>query len=314
MSPITILKPGVLSTIQDEGRLGVLHEGITESGSMDRWSARCANELCLNSHLDAVIEVNLGGLECRVESSIAIAVTGGFSTLQINGEFAEMWRSHVLHEGDIIQLGFCQHGARLYLGVSGGIQVSPTLNSRSTTLNWGIGGLSGRALAIGDTLACSPPHDHKVRRISVRHRPSFSHEVNLPILPYSQYGYLTEEQRSTFFTTQYKVDERCDRMGYRLIGESVQPPSANLYSEGLVCGAIQLPPDGQPFILMRDHQSIGGYPKMGSVLGPGIDELSQSVTGTRIQFSPQTHSQALQINNGYLHRLGNIPIIIDAQY
>jgi biotin-dependent carboxylase-like uncharacterized protein len=250
-------------------------------------------------------------VEVLARGDSVIAVTGGFATVQINGSYVEMWRSHRLHDGDIVQLGFCQRGARLYLAVSGGIQSEPVLQSRSTTVQWGIGGVSGGVLIAGDELPCGSPIDDQIRRLSVPHRHRFEDELQLNVLPCCQYGEFTKEQRRAFFSTVYKVDTRCNRMGYRVLGDALSPSIEGMYSEGLTVGAIQVPPDGQPIVLMRDHQSIGGYPKIATLLSAEIDRLAQCVAGQRLRFVPVCYEQARQHRQRYLEGLDALPRLID---
>ena len=285
-----VIQPGLLSLIQDAGRFGQHHIGLTVGGPSDRDSFKWANRLCSNSENSAIIEITVGGLVLESSVETYFAVTGASIPLSINKVPHSTWTLHKVNIGDRIEIGFATVGSRCYLSVAGGFDIAPVFGSCSTVTRESIGGLhgDGRAIEAGDFLPCSSgllaaPWCLPKEQRPVHVETAQSITVLRVILGYQQ-NYFTEQQKRLFFSSEYAVSERNDRMGSRLIGPSIKPSAGGLLSEGICLGAIQIPADGQPIVLLHDRQTIGGYPKIGSVLSLDLDKLTQLPTQSLVKF------------------------------
>lgn len=296
---MTVLHPGMLSLLQDAGRFGQHRLGLTNGGPLDPQAYHWANRLCGNIAGDhppysnaTAIEVNIGGCKLQAHCTTHIAITGAEVPAFINDRSIALWRSHVLHAGDVLALGYSQNpepaGCRSYLAVSGGFQVTPVFGSTATVVREGIGGLSGGALQAGDCLPCGTDTGSTLWSVPIEERPHYPAHVTLRVIPGYQQQAFSNAQQQRFFQQTYTVSERCDRMGYRLTGAPVTATMDGILSEGICPGAIQLPADGQPIVLLNDRQTIGGYPKIGSVLSLDLAKLAQLLPGGTVNFTPIT--------------------------
>jgi biotin-dependent carboxylase-like uncharacterized protein len=285
MTGFRVIQPGIQSHLQDRGRFGFHALGLTTGGPLDFSSFCWANKLCNNSGAEACIEVLVGGLVLESQITTQIAVTGATLPLTINQQQVDCWRSHTIQPGDRIELGYATAGSRAYLAVAGGFQVQTIFNSVATVVREGLGGLEqdGQPLKTGDTLPCQSTDNRQCYSLDSKHRPILdSNSVTLRVvLGYQQASF---QHKNLFFSSQYTVSENSDRMGYRLTGPAVKSSHTSMLSEGICFGAIQFPADGQPIILLCDRQTIGGYPKIGSVLSIDIEKLAQLMPGKTVSF------------------------------
>lgn len=282
-----VTAPGFLSLLQDAGRYGYHGVGLTTSGPMDSLAFNWANLLCSNA-VDAVaIEASVGGLTLESQADTVIAVTGAEVPFTINGEERELWRSHKVKAGDTIALGFTTNGCRCYIAVAGGFQINESFGSVATVVREGIGGLDGKALQAGDILPVMAA-DAVCLELPKEWRPEYSKDISIRVIPSYQEHTFSRVQQRLFFGSQYAVSDRCDRMGYKLEGPALKTTMTAMLSEGICLGAIQVPPDGQPIVLMNDRQTIGGYPKIGSVLSLDLANLAQQLPGGKVRFEPIT--------------------------
>tara|TARA_B110000503_G_scaffold70416_1_gene109565 strand:- start:2247 stop:4019 length:1773 start_codon:yes stop_codon:yes gene_type:complete len=278
---LRVVQSGVHSLIQDEGRFGNHHIGLTVGGPLDRHSFRWANKLCSNPINTPVIEVTIGGLVLESTVDTYFALTGALVDLSINKVPVDCWAVNRIKPGDRIELGYAKIGIRCYLAVTGGFDIETTFGSCSTVTRESVGGLAGDGspLSNGDLIPCGETLLHPPLFTPVQAQPQ--HLIRAPestrlrmLLGYQQ-DCFTEQQKKQFFHGQYRISERNDRMGFRLLGPEIKPSIGGILSEGICQGAIQVPPDGQPIILLNDRQTIGGYPKLGSVLSLDLDKLAQ---------------------------------------
>ena len=288
-----VITPGILSLLQDAGRFGKHQIGLTTGGPLDPIAFHWANRLVENKPGSTVIEASIGALKLKAETDTRIALTGAEMPFTINGEVKAMWRTHCVKSGDIIELAFCkqgddQQGCRAYLAVSGGFNVEPSFGSTATVVRESLGGLNGAALKAGDTLECGSDHSEQLWQVPASERPSYSNEITLRVIPGYQDSTFSRVQQRLFFSNGFTVSDRCDRMGYRLTGPEVTSDIEGILSEGICLGAIQVPADGQPIVLMNDRQTIGGYPKIGSVLSLDLCKLAQLLPGGKVNFEPIT--------------------------
>ncbi|HSG62264.1 MAG TPA: biotin-dependent carboxyltransferase family protein [Pseudomonadales bacterium] len=301
-------KAGTNATIQDLGRCGVAERGFTTGGAMDHYALHAANVLVDNKAGAAVIELTLGGFQMEVDGPVDIAVCGAEAPVQINQRYVESWRTHALEAGDILSVGYAQRGARLYIAIGGGIQVPSVLGSASTVIREGLGGFQGRSLQDGDAILLSPrSQSMQARRVSVSHRYRFGGVVTLAATVGPQWQCLTRDQKRQLLNTIYTVSPQCDRMGYRLVSDIPLAPLAGMLSEGVGVGTVQLPSNGQPIVLMRDHQTMGGYPKPLVLLPSAVDALAQCRQGDRIKFELHTGGGASHRCQVYQQRLQKLP-------
>lgn len=284
---LAVIKPGVQSLIQDRGRFGFHAIGLTTGGPLDYSAFRWANRLCGNSDSAACIEVLMGGLVLQAQVATHIAVTGAVIPLTINHRPVACWRSHCLHPGDRVELGNASAGCRAYLAVSGGFDVQPSFGSAATVVREGLGGIKGdgESLGSGDILPCSTTEMGPCLALDQSYQPNYKNtDISLRVVLGYQQALFSQAQQQLFFNTDYRLSADCDRMGFRLAGAAIKSSATSLLSEGICLGAIQFPGDGQPIVLMRDRQTIGGYPKIGSVLSLDLDKLAQLLPGATVRF------------------------------
>ena len=290
-----VKQPGMLSLIQDAGRFGAFNIGLTNGGPVDLVAFQWANRLCANKLNATAIEVSVGGLSLTAQLNSTIAVTGANMPLTINGQLKELWRSYHVKAGDVIELGFASQGVRSYLAVAGGFIVEPSFGSTATVCREGIGGLAGGKLKASDVLACANQQSKDNLILAEKFRPKFSNEVVLQTVPSYQQQHFSSLQQRLFFSSEYTVSQNFDRMGYRLEGQKISCDINGILSEGICHGAVQIPADGQPIVLMNDRQTIGGYPKIGAVVSVDTAKLGQLSQGGKVRFEPITMEQAHNI-------------------
>ena len=290
-----VIQPGIFSLIEDAGRFGQHAIGLTSGGPLDRNAFRWANRLCGDQQSAAAIEITVGGLVLESKVNTTIAVTGANIPLTINKQSRDLWQSHQVKVGDRIELGFASSGSRGYLAVAGGFIIEPIFNSVATVPREALGGLhrDGTALQAGDLIPCTESLSAPQLRVPSGHRPDYSANSALlrVVLGYQQQAFSNIKQQ-LFFSSEYLITESSDRMGFRLKGPAIKPTVDGILSEGISLGAIQVPADGQPIVLLNDRQTIGGYPKLGSVLSLDIGKLAQLLPGGSLRFEAISIEQA----------------------
>jgi biotin-dependent carboxylase-like uncharacterized protein len=295
-----VLEPGILTTIQDLGRYGFSQFGVPPSGALDPFSSRVGNLLVGNPEREACIEITVMGLKLKALREAVIAVTGGDLSPTLNGEPLEMWRTHLLVEGDIINFKKVRTGCRAYLATSGGLIFPQVMGSRSTYLSGRFGGLDGRALRKGDILS-SPDIRSSLSQLGFRFPgdwiPKFEKEALLRVIPGPQDSHFTEKGFRTFSSSFYEVTPQCDRMGVRLQGPRIERRSEveeSIISEGLITGTIQVPGDGKPIIILTELVT-GGYTKIATVISTDLTRVAQLKPGDRVRFAPVSVEEAHHI-------------------
>ena len=283
MPRLRILRAGPGTTIQDAGRRGWLRFGVTEGGPMD-WIAHArANILAGNAPGTAAIEVGIGGIELQAdEGAVSLgyagapfAVTRGAVALAASGCVR-------VEPGDRLTVKAAAVGSWLYLSPSGGVAANPVLGSLATSLRTGVG---PAPLASGDVLAVDPAGEPT--ELVCAAEPQDNAPITLRVVPGPQDDYFSQTALARFFGEAYRVSTRCDRMGYRLEGPPLQHAKGfNIVSDAIALGAIQVPGDGLPIVLMADRQPTGGYPKLGHVIRADIGRLAQCRPGAELRFAP----------------------------
>jgi len=295
-----VLDPGILTTIQDLGRYGFSQFGVPPSGALDTFSFRVANLLVGNPGGEACLETTIMGLKLKALREVVIAMTGGDLSPTLNGESLEMWRTHLLVEGDVIRFRKVRTGCRTYLGMSGGFVVPKIMGSQSTYLSGKFGGLEGRALKRGDILYSfhlQSPLSKLGLRFPSEWIPPLDKEVLLQVVPGPQDHHFTEKGFQTFCSSSYQVTPQCDRMGVRLEGPKIERRSdveESIISEGLLSGAIQVPGDGKPIIILTELVT-GGYTKIATVISADLTKVAQLKPGDRARFTPISIEEAHQL-------------------
>ncbi len=292
-----VIEPGILTTIQDMGRYGFSQFGVPPSGALDTFSLKVGNLLVGNREREACLEITLMGLKIKVLKEVVIAITGGDLSPTLNEEPLEMWRTHLLVEGDVITFKKVRAGCRAYLAVSGGFVVPKIMGSSSTYLSGNFGGLEGRKLRRGDilyTLDISPSLNKLGLRFPSDWIPSPEKEVLLRVIPGPQDHHFTEKGSQTFCSSSYQVTPQCDRMGVRLEGPKIERRSdveESIISEGLISGAIQVPGDGKPIIILTELVT-GGYTKIATIISTDLSKVAQLKPGDQVRFKPISIEEA----------------------
>ena len=288
-----VIKPGLLALIQDLGRHGHQSIGLTTGGPMDEVAFRWGNALLDNDPNSAQIEITFGMFTLEAQANTSIAITGADLGATLNDKSIPPWQTYAIKKGDILAFHQPVWGLRAYLAVKGGVLCEPTLGSVATVMREKIGGLTskGDKLKKGDSLSYHTSHDHQQRAVPRLAIPNYGNK-EIPVILGYQYQSFSSLERANFFSSDYTVSSNSDRMGYRLEGKAVHTELKGIISEGIAYGAIQIPKDGQPIVLLRDRQTIGGYPKMGCVTRVGGGILAQQKPGDIIQFTPITVDQA----------------------
>ena len=295
---LEVIEVSGLATIQDSGRTGWRRFGIPSSGPMDAFAFRAANALAGNTTTDAAIEIGLGDITFRALHDCVIAVAGIGYALSIYIWDFPLWSSYYVRAGWTIRLNKLDFGIWAYLATSGGVQTQPTLGSHSTYLRGHFGGLEGRQLQVGDILRSGRPsrslNELAARTLRAEALPAYSDHPTVDVIMGPQEKYFTGESIATFLSQEYTINNTSDRMGYRLEGAALtQRSKAELISEGMTMGAIQIPSNGQPIVMMADHPTTGGYPKIGTVVSTDLPLLAQCVPNkSRIRFRETTVSKA----------------------
>ncbi|MCR5346934.1 MAG: biotin-dependent carboxyltransferase family protein [Fretibacterium sp.] len=293
-----IQSPGALTTIQDLGRWGYQAIGMPVSGAMDAPALVRGNILLGNPDGAAALEITMMGPSIRFEGEGAIAVTGGDLSPRLNGQPIANWTAVPVRTGDVLSFGGPRKGLRAYLCTSGGIDVPLVMGSRSTYMKAGIGGLEGRKLQKGDVLVTGEPGKYAAgTECPESLRPEYG-EAPLRTVPGPQDSYIRPEGVKTFFETEYRLSASSDRMGCRMEGgtpiEHVRGP--DIVSDAIPMGAVQVPGQGLPIVMMADRQTTGGYVKIGVVHALDVARLSQFLPGSPVRFSRITQEAGIELS------------------
>lgn len=274
------------ASIQDTGRPGYRHLGVPLSGALDAVWLALANTLAGNDVAAAAIEVRLLGPSLRAHDPCIVALAGEFAATIIDASGqsrqAANWRGHALSPGETLVAGNLRSGIG-YVAIAGGIDVPSVLGSRSTYARAGIGGMGGRNLAAGDLLMTGAAGHHAPRCLPAP--PGVPHGP-LRVLPGPHRSRFPDESWSTFLDAEFRVGREADRMGLRLDGPTMgHVGGADIVSEAVTPGAIQVPGDGRPIVLLADCQTVGGYAKIATVIGADLPRLAHLLPGQTLRFA-----------------------------
>jgi biotin-dependent carboxylase-like uncharacterized protein len=302
-SEISILKAGIQTTVQDLGRTGFRHLGISQNGALDAQSLILANNLVGNTPELAGLEIVIGPIELQFHRDAWIALCGADFDASLDGvRVAPAWRTFV-QAGQILKLRGTTHEYRAYLAIDGGLDVPEVLGARATSLSAGFGGHQGRALKAGDCLLLGTPHQFS-KSMGVLQR-TWTPEVRA--IPGPEYKQFSEESRKIFWAHAWKVSLQSNRMGYRLQGHTLAcDRQENLLSHAVMPGVVQVPPNGQPIVLLADAQTTGGYPRIATVIEADLWKLAQIPPGRSFCFFQTTLALALDAQERWRNELNRI--------
>jgi antagonist of KipI len=326
MNRMLVRQPGMFSLLQDSGRHGSQQYGVPVNGPMDEWSARLANALLGNEEGAAVLEITLTGPSVSFEQDMMIAVCGARFDIRVGDRPLPYDRAVLLRKRTPLVFGERQDGARAYLAVRGGFATDAVLGSRSTNVRGAFGGFQGRALQRTDAVpvparrrgeaglalarqlvqsglpmvsapavpGCAlPPLPPLSPAPAPSTTPATGKTGRVRFIPGPQWARFSSAAQADFTSRPYVISNQSDRMGYRLEGPALALREAlEMVSEATPFGTVQVPPDGQPIVLMADRQSAGGYPKIGYVISADLPRLAQALPGESLLFLPVTQEQA----------------------
>jgi antagonist of KipI len=293
---ILVLRPGLLSTVQDAGRPGHRASGLPVAGAMDRLALAAANVLAGNPPDRAAVELTLAGGALRFEAPAHAALAGADLSATLDGAPLPAWGSFRAPAGGVLAFGAPRAGVRAYLAARGGVAVPPVLGSRSTYTRARVGGLEGRALAAGDRLPLGRPRGPLPPPwVPAPHAlPPCGGSAAVRVVLGPQRDRFGEAGVAAFLAAAWRVTPQNDRMGYRLAGPAVPlPAGADILTDPLLPGAVQVAGDGLPIVMMLDAQTTGGYAKIATVIGPDLRLVAQARAGDELRFVPCGEAEAV---------------------
>ncbi len=307
---VTIVRAGMLTTVQDLGRWGRQASGVPVAGPMDEYSHRLANRLVGNDASAAALEITLIGPDIQSDVDLTCAVAGATFRLTAGGEPVPMHASFTLHRGSRLRFGERLAGSRATLALRGGIDVEPLFGSRATSLISRMGPFGGRALVagdvlrIGDQVAPERPHPHIAEPWPAS---SLIGGARLRVIRGPHESMFTPSAYDALFGSRFLVTPNSNRMGYRLDGPALSHEGqADILSDATPLGSIQVPASGQPILLMADRQTTGGYPKIATVITADAALAGQLAPGDWIEFKPCTREAALEALRAQRTRLDGV--------
>ena len=312
---ITILNPGMLTSVQDLGRMGYQQFGVSVSGVMDPRSASIANILVGNDEGEAVLECTMMGPHIRFDAPNIIAITGGDLGATLDGQRIDTYRAIPVNAGQTLRFTMLRTGCRAFVAFAGGLDIPVVMGSRSTNMKAKIGGYQGRKLQKDDVIGFRAPKTD-LKNLGLRHTsPEFMPraEYKLRIVLGPQDDAFTERGITTFLSSVYTLTPEFDRMGCRLSGANVpfaEGKNGNIVSDAVAFGSVQIP-SGQPIIMMADHQTTGGYAKPCCVISVDLPLAAQLRAGDRVRFAPIEVNEAQAIYRRHMAELDEFIRIIE---
>lgn len=310
---IEILSVTGPASIQDLGRFDQYRFGVGTSGAMDDVALRAGNIMLRNDENAAAVEIPMMPFRLRFDRNIAFALTGAAVEAEIAGRAIPPWWRSYARAGDILNIKAMSHGARSYLAVSGGIDVPMVMGSRSTQFRGEFGGLEGRPLQVGDILPCAASAAAigelgiEPAGITLARPNAAADETIVRIIVAGEYEAFDATAQDLFWSSSWTITPQSNRYGYRLQGPAVKPKApVEKRSHGIVPGVIQILPNGQPIIQMRDAQTSGGYPKIATVIGADLWRVGQARLGGKLRFEQTAYTDAVAAEGemlAYLDRL-----------
>ncbi len=293
---IQVLVPGLLTTVQDLGRSGLGAFGVPVGGAADAHALRLGNLLLGNEEGAAALEATLVGPELLFEATAVVVLAGAPFGAQLDGAPLPPWEAVSVPAGGRLAVGRAFSGARGYVCVRGGLDVPSVLGSRATDVATGFGGLDGRPLRAGDRLSVGAARgEPRGKRVDAAAARWSGPRRRLRVTPGSQDDWFGVDALAAFASRSFRVSASSSRTGIRLEGEPLAAPSRSLVTEGVVAGAVQVPPAGLPIVLLVEHPSTGGYPKIGSVISADLSALAQLRPGENVRFAQVSFEEARRL-------------------
>ncbi len=293
---IKVKKAGLLSTIQDEGRYGYQQFGVAVGGAMDQDSFLLANELVGNKDNQWAIEMNYLGGQFVFQNDTIAAITGADMQAKVNGRKVNRYEALFLHKGDELTFDLAIDGARTYLSIQGVVDIPKVLGSFSTYTRGKMGGFQGRPLQDGDELHVKTGIKRQAYKLPEIPAVAIKDTIIVRCVVGPQAEAFEATEIEKLFQSEYTVTDQSDRMGYRLEGEPIKHLTrADIISDGILFGSIQIPGNGQPTIMMADHQTTGGYTKIATAITPDLPRLAQAIPGTKIKFEKVSAEEAVKL-------------------
>ncbi len=279
-----VIKAGIFTTLQDKGRFSLSHLGVTQSGFMDEYASLAANKLLGNKLDTNLLEIAFANIELEATKSTCVAITGAYCDFYINDNLKQTWRTHHIKRGDRLKITKINQGQRVYLAVKNGFNILKEFGSNSTTIKESLGGIDGKQIKNADILDFDEFDKIVEKRWHRENLPIYEKELRLRVLLSYQEESFSREEKEKFFNSEFEITADFNRMACKLKGEAINSSLNGIVSEAIAFGSIQIPKDGQPIILLKERQTIGGYPKIGSVLSIDCFKLAQMKIGSKIRF------------------------------
>ncbi|MCG1026812.1 biotin-dependent carboxyltransferase family protein [Virgibacillus halodenitrificans] len=289
-SPIfQVIKPGIYTTFQDMGRIGFQKYGLPVAGAMDLYAFQIGNILVGNTRNTVSLEVTLIGPKLKAKAAITVAITGANLEPEVNGQSRPMWSTFQLEKGDVLSFGKYHSGVRAYISVAGGFDVPVLFQSQSTDIRSGI----GQTLDHYGTLKGLPKSEKEGIGLSKPLIPTYATSIEVGVIEGPHMSSFTSDERKDFFNKTFRVEPNSNRMGYRLSNsKKVGTIKQDIWSDAVPFGGIQVPPNGQPIILMADRQPTGGYPRIGTVISTDLPKIAQLPPQSEVSFYPISVEEA----------------------
>jgi biotin-dependent carboxylase-like uncharacterized protein len=270
---------------------------------MDEFAYFLANKLLDNNLNEAVLEICFASLELESKGYTTICITGADISLEINGVYKKPWHTYHIKENDTLKFTKFKNGLRAYLAVKGGFILKREFGSYSTTIKEKLGGIDGRALKKNDILYIHNSYKTPNKALQKKYIPTYSNNLILRVILSYQEKEFSQEAKNIFFSKEFILSNEINRMGVKLIGKKITHNIKGIISEGIAFGSIQITSAGEPIILLKDRQTIGGYPKIGTVLSVDCFKLSQAKPNTKIRFQQIDLNEATQITKKFYSNL-----------
>jgi antagonist of KipI len=294
--PIRVQDPGLLTTVQDLGRYGYSHLGISPGGAADSLAMRIANLLVGNAESAATLEMTVAGATLEFDEESIVALTGGECDCRVNGDTAPMWQAMRVPAGGALRCGAIKTGARSYLAIQGGLDVRPIMGSTSTNMAGHFGGFEGRGLSRGDLLGVRKGPNSRASTLKTGAVDDLYSRGPLRVTRGAQRDWFGPEAFGKLLSCPYTVSEQSNRSGLRLQGEPISlQVRSQLLTEGVSLGAIQVPQDEQPIILFVDQQTTGGYPKIANVISADLYRVGQLRPREQVRFIEVAIPEAIRL-------------------
>jgi biotin-dependent carboxylase-like uncharacterized protein len=280
---LEILRSSPLCTLQDLGKEGASLAGVSQSGAADEYAYLVANMLLQNPANAPMLEIAYGNMSFKATKDLTLVITGAKANVKVSGKSVPMWHTFKIQKNQTLLIEMANSGQWIYLGIKGEIEAHKLFGSASTSVREKLGGKqykSGDFIHVTEQIL---PHNTALKPKLI---PNYSTPLTLRVVLGYQAKHFTKAYTRTFFDNEYTITAQSNRMGYRMEGEPIGYEGKGIVSEPIAFGAVQIPPHGQPIVLLKERQSIGGYPKIGSVLGIDCFALSQRRAGTKVRFAP----------------------------